>query len=78
MISQQQQQKQTNTDAISIFEACNIIMQKITHTFYVHGMHCKSCSLVIERELSDLSYVNSVIINLNKHTVTVTGDSCLT
>jgi len=47
---------------------------KITNTFHVHGMHCKSCSLVIEQELSELSYVDSVHADSHKHMVTVTGD----
>ena len=37
MISQQQQQKQTNTDAISIFGACNIIMQKINDGLFEYN-----------------------------------------
>jgi hypothetical protein len=37
MISQQQQQKQTNTVAISIFEACNIIMQKINDGIFEYN-----------------------------------------
>ncbi|MFA5888913.1 MAG: sulfite exporter TauE/SafE family protein [Candidatus Paceibacterota bacterium] len=49
-------------------------MKNVTYTFHVEGMHCKSCSLVIEQELSDLSYVESVQVNGHKHTVTVTGD----
>ncbi|MCX6702106.1 MAG: sulfite exporter TauE/SafE family protein [Candidatus Zambryskibacteria bacterium] len=50
------------------------MQKKITHTFHVEGMHCKSCSLVIEQELSDLSYIESVYTDFNKHTITVTGD----
>ena len=50
-------------------------MQKhIIYTFHIEGMHCKSCSLVIERELSDLSYVEKVKMNFNNKTVSVTGD----
>ena len=45
-----------------------------TYSFYVEGMHCKSCGLVIEQELSDLSYVEFVHADTNKHIVTVTGD----
>lgn len=45
-----------------------------TYTFHVHGMHCKACSMVIEQELSDLSYVDSVNVDSHKHTVTVIGD----
>lgn len=49
-------------------------MKNITHIFHVDGMHCKSCSLVVEQELSDLSYVESVHADAHKHTVAVTGD----
>lgn len=49
-------------------------MKNITYTFHVNGMHCSSCSLVIEQELSDLSYVESVHADSHKHMVTVTGD----
>src|SRR3990167_7173112 len=45
-----------------------------TYTFHVHGMHCKACSLVIEQELSDLSYVESVQVDGHRHTVTMVGD----
>lgn len=45
-----------------------------TFTFHVHGMHCKACSMVIEQELSDLSYVELVSVDQNRHMVTVTGD----
>ena len=45
-----------------------------TYTFHVHGMHCKACTLVIEQELSDLSYVESVQVDGHRHIVTVTGD----
>lgn len=48
--------------------------KNITYIFHVDGIRCKSCSLVIEQELSDLSYVESAIIDLEKHTVAVTGD----
>jgi sulfite exporter TauE/SafE len=37
-------------------------------------MHCKACSLVIEQELSDLSYIEKVHADSHKHEVTVTGD----
>ena len=48
--------------------------KNITYAFHVDGMHCKSCSLIIEQELSDLSYVESVHADPHKHFVTVTGD----
>lgn len=37
-------------------------------------MNCKSCALLIEKELSDLSYVEGVQINFDTKIVTVTGD----
>jgi len=49
-------------------------LNNLTYIFHIHGMHCKACSLVIEQELSDLSYVESVRVDGHKHTVTVTGD----
>jgi len=50
------------------------MQEKYTHTFHINGMHCKACSLTIERELLDLSYVDSARVDFVKHTVTVTGD----
>lgn len=44
------------------------------YTFQANGMHCKSCSLIIEQELGDLSYIDSVHANSNTQAVTVTGD----
>lgn len=45
-----------------------------TYKFHANGMHCKSCSLVIEQELKDLSYVDSVHANSHTQEVVVTGD----
>jgi uncharacterized protein len=49
-------------------------MDKKTYTFHVHGMHCKSCVLLTETELAEVSHVQSVHANLANHTVTVSGD----
>ncbi len=37
-------------------------------------MNCKACSQTIEKELSDLSYVDSVKVDFGDHTVLVVGD----
>lgn len=37
-------------------------------------MHCKACSLLIEQELLDLSYVKTVQVDSHRHTVTIEGD----
>lgn len=43
-----------------------------THTFYIHGIHCNSCSLLIEGKLSELPAVQQVTIAKN-NTITITG-----
>jgi sulfite exporter TauE/SafE/copper chaperone CopZ len=50
------------------------MQSKVTYKFYIQGMHCKSCALFIQQELSDLSYVNRVIVDVSASTVEVTGD----
>ena len=45
-----------------------------TITFHVSKMHCKSCSLVIEQELGDLSYVDEVKADIKTQSVKITGD----
>ncbi len=45
-----------------------------TYTFHVSGMHCKSCGLIIEEEIKDLSYVENVKVDLKHETLRVTGD----
>lgn len=45
-----------------------------TYRFHVKGMHCKSCPLLIESELTDLPAVKAVKADLNSHSVEVTGD----
>jgi sulfite exporter TauE/SafE/copper chaperone CopZ len=50
------------------------MQSSVTYKFYVEGMHCKSCALFIQQELSDLSYVTRVIVDVSNSTVEVTGD----
>ncbi len=45
-----------------------------THTFHVHGMHCASCTVLIEEELKKHSTVADVKANLKTRTVTVDGN----
>lgn len=45
-----------------------------TYTFYVKGMHCKACILLIESELEEVAGITRAVPNLNTHTVEVTGD----
>ena len=49
-------------------------MKDITYKFHVKGMGCKSCSLIIEEELSDLSYIEKVKADIKNQSVEVTGD----
>ncbi|MSU74172.1 hypothetical protein EXS57_00130 [Candidatus Kaiserbacteria bacterium] len=44
------------------------------YNFYVKGMHCNACILLIESELQDVVGVVRAVSNLNTHTVEVTGD----
>ncbi|OGZ20386.1 MAG: hypothetical protein A2494_02470 [Candidatus Lloydbacteria bacterium RIFOXYC12_FULL_46_25] len=45
-----------------------------TYTFHVSGMHCHSCVLMTESELTDLPYVSHAKTTLKTNSVTVTGD----
>lgn len=45
-----------------------------THTFYVKGMHCHACILLIESELREVVGVTRAVPNLATHTVEVSGD----
>lgn len=45
-----------------------------TFTFHVHGMHCNSCILLTESEISELPNITHVKSNLKNHSVEVTGD----
>ena len=44
------------------------------YTFHVNGMHCKSCVVLTESELSDVPEVSRVKSSLATHSVEVTGD----
>jgi len=44
------------------------------YKFHVHGMHCQSCVLVTESEISDLPNVQTVKSNLKHHSIEVVGD----
>lgn len=52
----------------------NISRQQKTYTFHVSGMHCHSCVLLTESELSEYPGVTAAHTSLKMHTVTVTGD----
>lgn len=45
-----------------------------TYTLHVSGMHCASCPLLIEGELSDLPYITHAKASLKHHRVEVAGD----
>ncbi|HCC84042.1 TPA: hypothetical protein DEP96_04320 [Candidatus Uhrbacteria bacterium] len=45
-----------------------------THIFCISGLHCSSCILLTESELTDLPYITKAVTNLSKNTIEVTGD----
>jgi sulfite exporter TauE/SafE/copper chaperone CopZ len=45
-----------------------------SYTFHIDGMHCKACSLQVESELKDLSYVTEAHADIKTQTLKVTGD----
>lgn len=45
-----------------------------TYTLHVSGMHCASCPMLVEGELSDLPNVTNAKASLKHHHVEVTGD----
>ncbi len=49
-------------------------MSTQTHTFHVHGMHCKACVLLTESELIEVPLVTGVKSYLHTRTVEVSGD----
>ena len=49
-------------------------MENVTYKFRAKGMTCKSCSLIVEQELGDLSYVENVKADNVAGSVVVTGD----
>lgn len=44
------------------------------HTFHVHGMHCNSCVILTESELSEVSYITHAKTSLKTRTVELLGD----
>jgi len=50
-----------------------MIMESKTYKFFVHGMHCASCILVIEEILKEVPEVREVKANLHARTVEITG-----
>ncbi len=44
------------------------------YNFHVHGMHCNSCVLLIENELSELPNILEVRSNLKDHSLEVVGN----
>ncbi|MBO3443775.1 heavy metal-associated domain-containing protein [Clostridium sp. CCUG 7971] len=52
-------------------------MSKITKSFNVYGMHCKSCESSINHELENLDGILNVIANHNKSNVIVTYENSL-
>lgn len=46
----------------------------MNYVFHVQGMHCKSCVMMIEGELTDLSYVTHAKVSLAHHRLEVSGD----
>ncbi|MCU9813120.1 heavy-metal-associated domain-containing protein [Paraclostridium sp. AKS81] len=50
-------------------------MSKITKSFDVYGMHCKSCETAIEEEIKNLNGVVSVDANHNKSNVLIVYDN---
>ena len=45
------------------------------YTLYAHGMHCKSCSILIENELTDVPFVKKVHADVNTHVVIIEADT---
>jgi sulfite exporter TauE/SafE/copper chaperone CopZ len=49
-------------------------MEQKKYQFHINGMHCKSCVLLTETEISELMHVSKVKTNLAKNTMEVIGD----
>lgn len=50
-------------------------METTTHVWQVSGMHCSSCSILIDEAVEDLDGVTSATTSLKKKLTTVTLDS---
>lgn len=49
-------------------------MEKQKYTFHIHGMHCKSCVLMIENELKENSNIEEVHASLKNNSVNIVGN----
>lgn len=49
-------------------------MQSNTHQFHIHGMHCASCSLLIEETLKEIPGISHIQVNARTHVVTLVAD----
>lgn len=49
-------------------------MKNTTHKFYVKGMHCASCEIMVDSELKDLPNIESAKSDLKTSSVEVSGD----
>jgi len=49
-------------------------MNPETYRFHVEGMHCKACTVLIERELKEVPGVTRIAAHLGKYSAEVTGD----
>lgn len=49
------------------------MLQQKKYIFYVEGMHCRACEMIIEEELRAVPYVTSAKPDLSKGTVEVAG-----
>ncbi|MFA6584897.1 MAG: sulfite exporter TauE/SafE family protein [Candidatus Paceibacterota bacterium] len=47
---------------------------KTTHLFYVNGMHCKACTVLIEDTFTELPHIENAEVSLANSQVTVTGE----
>jgi copper chaperone CopZ len=45
-----------------------------TVQIFVHGMHCNNCKMRVENNLSRIQGIETVDVDLDKETVTLTGD----
>lgn len=45
-----------------------------TYTFHVHGMHCASCSLLIEETLKEFPNISYAKASLTNNQITISGD----
>ena len=50
----------------------------MSQTFYVTGMTCQSCEIVIERSLKKLDGIKKVAVSSKKHTLEIEGDKTYT